>query len=245
MIPRILIDTAEIPGESKKLSLYRRGSEFSISIGTQELMNSRVNGSEKALAELACQKLSNRSQANVLIGGLGMGFTLGTALNEIGPASKVVVAELVPGVIEWSRGPLAGLAGAPLKDRRVTVREIDVGAILLEKPAAYDAIILDVDNGPSGLTHKDNDRLYSMEGLFIAFSALRSGGVLAVWSAGQDRAFSKRLHKAGFKVEELRVRANGSRGARQIIWLATKVEPALGAPYGRQARPGRGKRRNR
>ena len=245
MIPRILIDTVEIPGESKKLSLYRRGSEFSISIGAHELMNSRANGSEKALAELACRKLSNRLRANVLIGGLGMGFTLATALNEIGPASKVVVAELVPGVIEWSRGPLAELAGAPLKDRRVTVREIDVGDILLEKPEAYDAIILDVDNGPSGLTHKDNDRLYSMEGLFIAFSALRPRGVLAVWSAGQDPAFSKRLRKAGFEVDERRIRANVTRGARQVIWLASKGEPALRAPYRRQSRPGKAKRRNR
>ncbi len=242
MIPRILIDTVEIPGESKKLSLYRRGSEFSISIGARELMNSRANSSEKALAELACQKLSNRSRATVLIGGLGMGFTLATALNEIGPASKVVVAELVPGVIEWSRGPLAGLAGAPLKDRRVTVREIDVGEILLEKPEAYDAIILDVDNGPSGLTRKDNDRLYSMEGLFIAFSALRPRGLLAVWSAGQDPAFSKRLRKAGFEVDELRIRANRTRGARQTIWLASKVEPALRIPYRKKSRRGRGKR---
>ena len=245
MIPRILIDTVEIPGESKKLSLYQRGSEFSISIGGHELMNSRTNRSEKALAELACQKLSDRSRANVLIGGLGMGFTLATALNELGPASKVVVAEFVPGVIEWGRGPLAELAGDALKDRRVTVREIDVGEILFEKPEAYDAIILDVDNGPSGLTRKDNDRLYSMEGLFIAFSALRPGGVLAVWSAGQDPAFTKRLRKAGFEVEERRIRANGTRGARQIIWLASKVEPALTAPYRKQSRPGRGKRRNR
>ena len=227
MIPRILIDTVEIPGESKKLSLYRHGSEFSISIGTDELMSSRANGSEKALAELACQKLSNRSRATILIGGLGMGFTLATALKEIGPASRLVVAELVPGVIEWSRGPLAGLAGAPLKDRRVTVRAIDVWDILLEKPAAYDAIILDVDNGPAALTHKNNDRLYSMEGLLLAFSALRSRGLLAVWSAGQDPAFSKRLRKAGFKVEELRIRANGRRGARRTIWLASKAEPGF------------------
>ena len=245
MIPRILIDTVEIPGESKKLSLYRRGSEFSISIGAQELMNSRANNSEKALAELACQKLSNRSRANVLIGGLGMGFTLASTLDEIGPASTVVVAELVPGVIEWSRGPLAGLAGAPLTDRRVTVREIDVGDILLEKAEAYDAIILDVDNGPSGLTRKGNDRLYSMEGLFIAFSALRPRGVLAVWSAGQDPAFSKRLRKAGFAVDEVRIRANRTRGARQTIWLALKVEPASRAPYRKQSRRGRGRRRNR
>ncbi len=241
MIPRILIDTVEIPGESKKLSLYRRGSEFSISIGGHELMNSRVNGSEKALAELACQKLSDRARANVLIGGLGMGFTLATALEEIGPASKVVVAEFVPGVIEWGRGPLAGLAGDALKDRRVTVREIDVAEILFEKPEAYDAIILDVDNGPSGLTRKDNDRLYSMEGLFMAFSALRSRGVLAVWSAGTDPAFSKRLRKAGFEVDERRVRANGTRGARQIIWLASKVEPALRGRYRNSARGGFGR----
>jgi spermidine synthase len=245
MIPRILIDTAEIPGESKKLSLYRHGSEFSIRIGTQELMNSRANGSEKALAELACQRLSDQARVNVLIGGLGMGFTLAAALNELGPTSELVVAELVPGVIEWNRGPLAELAGVPLKDGRVTVREIDVGEIMSEKPEAYDAIILDVDNGPAGLTRRNNDRLYSKEGLSTAFSALRPGGVLAVWSAGQDPAFSKRLRKAGFEVEELRIRANRTRGARQIIWLASKVEPASRAPYGRESRQGRGKRRNR
>ncbi|MFQ5639051.1 MAG: hypothetical protein ACE5IR_13795 [bacterium] len=115
----------------------------------------------------------------------------------------------------------------------------------MEKPKIYDAIILDVDNGPSGLTHKDNDRLYSMEGLFIAFSALRPRGRLAVWSAGQDPSFSKRLRKAGFEVDEHRIRANGSRGARQIIWLASKGDPAVRAPGGRRSKPGRGKRRNR
>ncbi len=239
MIPRKLIDTAEIPGDSKKLSLYQRGTEFSISIGTHLLMNSRENGSEKALAELACQKLSDSSQANILIGGLGMGFTLATALKEIGPASKVVVAELVPGVVDWNRGLLAELAGAPLKDKRVTVREVDVRDILLEKPAAYDVIILDIDNGPSAFTHKDNVRLYSMEGLFIAFSALRTGGVLAVWSSGQDPAFTIRLRKAGFEVEERRIRSNVTRGARQIIWLASKVE------YKRKSRQGKWKRKTR
>ncbi len=245
MIPRILIDTVEIPGESKKLSLYQRGSEFSISIGAQQLMNSRENGSEKALAELACQKLPDRSAASLLIGGLGMGFTLATALEQTGPASKIVVAELVPGVVEWNRGLLSELAGAPLQDKRVTMREIDVADILLEKPSAYDAIILDIDNGPAGLTQKGNDRLYSMEGLFIAFSALRPGGVLAVWSAGQDPAFTKRLRKAGFQVDERRIRANGTRGARQIIWLASKVNPALRAPNRRQSKQGKGKRRSR
>lgn len=238
MIPRKLIDTVEIPGESKKLSLYQRGTEFSISIGTHQLMNSRENGSEKALAELACQKLSDRSQAKVLIGGLGMGFTLASALNELGPASEVVVAELVPGVVEWNRGILAELAGSPLKDKRVIIEETDVGELLLQRPNAFDAIILDVDNGPTGFTHKDNDRLYSKEGLFIAFSALRTGGVLAVWSSGQDPAFTIRLRKAGFEVEECRIRSNVTRGARQMIWLAKKVE------YKRQPRQGKWKRKS-
>lgn len=242
MIPRKLIDTVEIPGESKKISLYQRGTEFSISIGTHQLMNSRENGSEKALAELACQKLSDRSQANVLIGGLGMGFTLASALSEIGPASKVVVAELVPGVVEWNRGILAELAGSPLKDKRVVVRETDVGDILLQGPNTYDAIILDVDNGPTGFTQKDNGRLYSKEGLFIAFSALRAGGVLAVWSSGQDPAFTIRLRKAGFEVEERRIRSNVTRGARQMIWLASKVEHSR---YKRQSRQGKWQRKNR
>ena len=245
MIPRILVDTVEIPGESKKLSLYRRGSEYSICIGTQELMNSRMNGSEKALATVACERLSNRSQANILIGGLGMGFTLASALNQIGSASKIVVAELVAGVIEWNRGPLAGLAGAPLEDNRVRLREINVWDVLLEKPETYDAIILDVDNGPAGLTRKDNDRLYNMEGLFTAFSALRPHGILAVWSAGQDHAFSKRLRKAGFEVDELRVRANGKRGARQIIWLASKTKPVRRTTRIKPSTQDRRKRRTR
>jgi spermidine synthase len=152
-----------------------------------------------------------------------MGYTLAAALRRIGPEGRVVIAELVPAVVEWNRGPLAELAGHPLKDRRVTVVEEDVAQIILAGHGAYDAILLDVDNGPEGLTRKVNDRLYDSTGLKAAFSALRPDGVLAVWSAGQNQAFAKRLRQAGFTVEEVGVRARGPRGgARYTIWLARR-----------------------
>jgi len=156
----------------------------------------------------------------VLIGGLGMGFTLGAALEHLGDDAKVVVAELVPAVVKWNRTHLADLAGRPLDDPRVTVRESDVGLVIKEKAAAYDAILLDVDNGPDGLTHTGNDRLYTHGGLAAAKTALKPGGILAVWSAEPDKSFSKRLRGSGFKMEEITVRARGTKGRRHTIWLA-------------------------
>lgn len=227
MTPWMLLDTATVPGEFSGaggvLRLYRRGAEFSIKAGNCELMNSRVHGSEDALAELACRRVAGHAQANVLIGGLGMGYTLAAALRQLGVDAAVVVAELVPAVVAWNRGPLAPLAGQPLNDARVTVREQDVGQVLRAERAAFDAILLDVDNGPEGLTRKANDWLYGLEGLDAAYAALRPGGVLAVWSAGPEPVFAQRLRKLGFAVEEVRVRAHtGKRGARHTIWLATK-----------------------
>jgi len=224
MTPWILLDSAPVPGNGGELQLYQRGDEFSIKIaGRGELMNSRVHGSEDALAEHACARLVEHIQPRLLIGGLGMGFTLAAALRHIGDQGRVVVAELLPAVVAWNRGPLGERAGHPLEDPRVTVQEGDVARVIKAGQQAYDAILLDVDNGPEGLTRKENDWLYSMNGLNAAYAALRPHGVLAVWSAGPDQDFLLRLRKVGFEVDEVRVRAHGSKGARHIIWFARRV----------------------
>ena len=223
MIPWERIDSSRAPGNGGELCLYRRGREYSIQVDGNELMNSRVHGSEEALAELACARIAGRPSPVILIGGLGMGYTTAAALRGLGPNGRVVVAELVPAVVEWNRGPLADLAGYPLNDDRVTVREEDVAHILRSEQGAYDAILLDVDNGPEALTRKGNNWLYSQAGLETGFSALRPMGVLAVWSAGPDRAFTRRLSQAGFQVREERVAARGKAGGnRHIIWLASR-----------------------
>jgi len=229
MIPWLLIDVAQAPGNGEELRLYKRGAEFSIRVGNFELMNSRVHGSEDALAKLACERISDCPEPRILIGGLGMGYTVAAALAEIGVKGRVVVAELVPAVVVWNRGPLAELAGDPLQDDRVAVREIDVARIIQTECHAYDAILLDVDNGPEGLTRKGNDWLYSLHGLTMALAALRPGGVLAVWSAAPNQAFTRRLLKVGFKVDEIRVRARGTAGgAWHTTWIAaasSRIDP--------------------
>lgn len=223
MVPWEFLDSAPVPGNEGELRLFKRGEEFSIRLDRAELMNSRRHGSEDALAELACERVAGRCRCTVLIGGLGMGFTTAAALHRLPADGKVVVAELVPAVVKWNRGPLADLAGRPLQDERVTVREVDVAEILRKDRDAYDAILLDVDNGPEGLTRKSNNWLYSRAGLKAAFTTLRPAGVLAVWSAGANRAFSQRLRDAGYDVEEIQVRARGSRGgSRHTIWLADR-----------------------
>jgi spermidine synthase len=221
MIPWEFLESAQVPGNGGELGLYRRGAEFSIRVGNRELMNSRVHGSEEALAELACARIASRPQPRVLIGGLGMGFTLAAALRRLGAEGRVVVAELVPAVVTWNRGPLAALAGHPLQDARVTVQEVDVARILRVTRQTYDAILLDVDNGPEGLARKENDWLYARPGLEAAHAALHPAGVLAVWSAAPNPVFSQRLRRVGFTVEELHVPARSSRkGRRHTIWLA-------------------------
>lgn len=223
MRPWKLLDTAPVPGEDSELSLYQRGDEFTIKAGYCDLMNSRVHGSEDALAEHTCARLADCTNARLLIGGLGMGFTLAAALRHIGDQAQVVVAELVPAVVTWNRGPLGEHAGYPLDDPRVSVREADVGRSIKAEQQAYDAILLDVDNGPEGLTRKENDWLYSLNGLNAAYAALRPQGVLAVWSAGPDKHFMQRLRKVGFEVDETRVHAHGKKGTRHIIWFARRV----------------------
>lgn len=226
-----LIDTAAIPGNGGELRLFKQGEHYAIKLGgiAGELMNTRTHGSEDALAELVCVRVAARSQPCVLIGGLGMGFTLASALRHLGANAAVVVAELVPGVIKWNQGPLGEHAGHPLQDTRATVHEGDVAALLQAGQQSYDAILLDVDNGPDGLTHEANGWLYSTTGLKASLRALRPRGILAVWSAGPDPRFTERLCRAGFKVEEVPVRAHGKKGARHMIWLAEKPTGKAGA----------------
>ncbi len=223
MTPWVLLDSAEVPGNGGELRLYQRGDEFSIKIvGRGELMNSRDHGSEDALAEQTCTRLKNVTKPKLLIGGLGMGFTLAAALQHASEQAEVVVAELLPAVVAWNKGPLGPLSGRPLEDSRVTVQVGDVARVIKAESTAYDAIMLDIDNGPEGLTHKNNNWLYSEDGLITAYTALRPQGILAVWSAGPAKEFVQRLRKVGFAVEEVMVRARGTKGARHIIWFAQR-----------------------
>jgi spermidine synthase len=191
-------------------------------LGANELMNSRLGGSEAALAALACRRIDERSRPRLLIGGLGMGFTLRAALAASGPDARIVVAELVPAVVAWARGPMAALFGASLADPRVEIVEEDVARLIHGAAAAWDAILLDVDNGPDGLSLAANDRLYADSGLRDARAALRPGGILAFWSAAPDPAFTRRLRSAGFAAEEHAVRAAAGRGARHMVWIAAR-----------------------
>ncbi len=223
MIQRELLDTAPIPG-GDELRLFRRAlkgaDEYSIMLGRIELMNSRLSGSEEALATLTCDRLAVKNP-RILIGGYGMGFTLRAALSVLPPQAHVEVAELIPAIVQWARGPMADLSQKCLDDSRVQVTVGDVCDIIARADRDYDAILLDVDNGPDGLTHEANDRLYSMAGLATAKKALRSNGILAIWSSEGDSKFTSRLHKSGFAVDEKSVaaRSNG-KGAKHRIWLA-------------------------
>ena len=223
MIPWEKIDTARVPGSDSELRLMRRGKEFSIMLGANELMNSRLSGSEVALATLAAKKIEAVKSPHVLIGGLGMGFTLRAGLGVFGSSARIMVAELVPSVVAWARGPMAEMFGDSLDDPRVNIREEDVAEVIERNTLTFDAILLDVDNGPQGLTRKANDALYDVAGLKKAHSALRRGGVLAVWSSGPNSKFSNDLRQAGFAVSEVAVRATGKGGgARHVIWIAIR-----------------------
>ncbi|HEY3794244.1 MAG TPA: spermidine synthase [Bradyrhizobium sp.] len=223
MIPWLQIDSAPVPGADVELRLMRRGAEFSMMLGPNELMNSRLSGSEEALATLACRRIERVRRPQVLIGGLGMGFTLRAALKVLGSDARIVVAELVPAVIAWARGPMADLFGDSLGDLRSTIRSADVIDVIHASASAFDAMLLDVDNGPEGLTRQANDALYDLGGLKAIRRALRPHGVLAVWSSGPNPSFSKRLRSAGFEVDEVGVRATTKRsGAHHVIWFATK-----------------------
>jgi len=222
MIPWELLDSSNVVGEAEKLTLSRRGDEYSIKTGYSELMNRRMHGSEDALAELGCKHIKNKSKARILIGGLGMGFTLAETLKHVGDDAEVIVAELVPAVIQWNKTYLSALAGHPLQDKRVRVHQGDVGNLIRAEKGGFDAILLDVDNGPEGLTRKENDALYSLAGLKAGLAGLRDGGVYGVWSTFPDAHFTKRMQQAGFKVEEVRARAHGKRGSKHMIWLGER-----------------------
>jgi spermidine synthase len=222
MIPLEHLATAHAP-DGEELRLMRRGDDFMIVLDRNELMNSRMSGSEEALATMAAERLPGRAAPHFLIGGYGMGFTLRAALAVLGPQAKLTVAELVPEIIEWARGPMAELANGCLDDPRVHVVLDDVAELIARGRGAYDAILLDVDNGPDGLVRQANDRLYTPAGLAAAKAALTPGGVLAVWSAAPDKAFAARLRRAGFEVDEVTVRARSNgKGPRHTIWFARR-----------------------
>jgi len=221
MTPRELIDTAAVPG-GEDLRLFRRGDDYMIVLDRNELMNSRMSGSEEALATMTCERLDSPAP-RLLIGGYGMGFTLRAALGVLPADARVTVAELVPEIIAWARGPMATLTAGGLDDPRVHLAMGDVARAIEIARSDYDAILLDVDNGPDGLTRAGNDGLYSARGLASAKLALRPGGILAVWSAAPDTAFARRLRNAGFDTDEVAVRARSNgKGARHVIWFARK-----------------------
>lgn len=224
MLPWIKLDSAAVAGGREELRLMRRGDEFAIVLGGNTLMSSRMSGSEEALASLALEKLKGRKNLKLLIGGLGMGFTLRAALSGIAEDARVTVAELVPAVFAWAQGPMGAVFAGCLEDPRVDVQVSDVAVLMAKSKGTYDAILLDVDNGPDGLTKSANDGLYSHKGLHAAKAALKRGGVLTVWSSGPDAQFTQRMQQAGFKVEveQVRARRNG-KGPRHVIWVGVRT----------------------
>ena len=225
MIPWKLLDKVEIPNGGGELKLLQREDDFSIRFSgiRGELMNSRLYNSEEALAKLGCAHLKSTADAQVLIGGLGMGFTLAAALKVVSQSAKITVAELIPAVVKWNRGALGERAGNPLLDERVLVYTGDVVDLFNKKKPIFDAVLLDVDNGPEGLTHTANNRLYSLNGLKAIYNSLRKEGMLAIWSATPDNTFLRTLIKAGFKATTQTVRARVKKGSRHTIFLAKKM----------------------
>lgn len=224
MKPWTQLGIAKIPNGGGELTLSRRENEFSIKLSgiRGELMNSRAFNSEQQLAVLGCAHLKKAERAQILVGGMGMGYTLAAALDAVPSCATVTVADLVPEVLEWNRGPLGKCAGRPLDDSRTVVHVGDVGELLDSGIEAYDAVLLDVDNGPEGLTHEENNWLYSEDGCRMIYRSLRPGGVLAVWSAGPERKYTDRLKKSGFTVEERVVRARPGKGSRHTIFVGKK-----------------------
>lgn len=223
MIQRELIGTAQVPG-GEELKLFRHDRDFMIVLGHNELMSTRKWGSEEALATMSAERIKGVKAPHVLIGGYGMGFTLRAALQVLPANARVTVVELVPEIIAWARGPMAEVAAGCLDDPRVHLMQGDVATWIAGAPNEYDAILLDVDNGPDGLVREENNSLYTGSGLREAKAALRPGGVLAIWSAGPDPAFTRRLQKNSFAVDEVKVasRANG-KGPKHVIWFASKA----------------------
>jgi spermidine synthase len=226
MLKRELIDTVEIP-DGEVLELYSHGRDFMIVLGYNELMSTRMRFSEEQLAEMTFDRLPGDAP-RLLIGGYGMGFTYRAALARMGDKGEAVVAEISEKIIEWARGPMAELTGQSLDDPRLSLNICDVAALIDDANdgtcAKFDAILLDVDNGPDGMVRADNNRIYSRTGLAKARDALNPGGIIAVWSAAPDYGFRKRLQEAGLKVEERRVRSRpNNKGAHHVIWFAGKA----------------------
>ncbi|QSQ24541.1 hypothetical protein JY651_06205 [Pyxidicoccus parkwayensis] len=221
MKPWETLDTAQVP-DVGEVTLARRGDEYVLRVRGQTLMSSRQHGSEEALAEAGCAELAGKSGARVLVGGLGFGFTVRAVLDRVAPSARVTVAELLSAVVTWNRGVLAPLAGSPLEDPRVTVVEGDVGALMARHSSTFDAILLDVDNGPTALTHPDNQGLYGLAGLARAFNALRPRGTFGVWSAGPAPGFERRLEQAGFTVQVLHPAAHGTKGTRHVLFMGRR-----------------------
>jgi len=203
-----------------RLDLVHHDGEFVIRAEHYDLMTSRAHGSEAAMLALALPDPPRA--ARVLIGGLGMGYTLGAALEQLSEEACVVVSELLPEIIEWNRGPLAPLAGRPLDDPRTEVAVGDVAELIADSEARFDAILLDVDNGPKDFTQRDNERLYTPAGLRAARRALRPGGALAVWSVGGDRSFERSLRAAGFEASTHQVAAHRGRGSRYLVFVGRR-----------------------
>lgn len=207
--------------DGTELVLYRHDGDYLIRADGVELMSSRRHLSEDRLAEVACEPIRDRSGARVLIGGLGLGFTLRAALNALGADAEVVVAELVPEVIEWNANPEYELSAKAMADPRVRIVQGDVTDILRSHPGAFDALMLDTDNGPDGMLMSENARLYADKGIATTIASLRPNGRIAYWSAGDDPRFARALRRAGLSVEILRVRAHDTTGPMHTIYLAT------------------------
>lgn len=209
--------------DGNDMRLTERDGEYVILVNGQTLMSSRAHGSEESLATRACGRLATVERPRVLVGGLGMGFTLRATLDLLPPDAVVTVAELVPAVVQWNRGPLASLADYPLSDKRVRIDVTDVGFTLRANPGQFDAILLDVDNGPSAFTSLNNCGLYDNAGVAAAYQALKRGGTLAVWSAWDDRKFEQRLRFHGFNAQSDRVRARREKGgSKHTIFVGLK-----------------------
>lgn len=220
MLPWETLETATTP-DGGTLTLAKRGDEYVLRVRGHVLMSSRMHGSEVSLAEAACNALASRDKPHVLIGGLGFGYTLRATLERLGPFAHVAVAELFAPIVAWNRGPVSALARAPLEDPRVSVIEGDVAKVMARASGEFDAILLDVDNGPSALSHEENEGLYSQAGLAMAYAALKGEGVLAVWSASADPAFARRMEKTGFVVQQLRPETEKKR-TKHTLFLGRK-----------------------
>lgn len=219
----ILLDVAQVPDSYAEMRLYQRDKDFSIRVERDELMNSYEHNSEDVLAQLACDPIRDRKAARVLIGGLGMGFTLAAALPRLQADATIVVSELMPEVIRWNYEDLGDLAGNPLADPRVTIVNADVGLVMQREPNGFDAIMLDVDNGPRGFTRELNTSLYGRRGMAVARTSLRPRGVLTVWSAEPSPPFVECLELEHFTVEEVRSRSlNATDGAHHTVWVAVR-----------------------